>query len=107
MNTNCEAFQLLVALVERFAEDVNGSGREFVFMIFPGRDSDVWGGGVPTYQPRLDRLGDRIVLDLADPLSRAPEIGPANLRKLLHYSADANRVVAHAMRDLAIEKGWL
>lgn len=107
MNTRYEGFGLLVALIEEFAAKVRRSGREFVFMIFPTRDSDVWGSGARTYQPLLERLEGLAVIDLADALSRAPEIHPDNLREIVHYSAESNRVAAGAVQRLAVDKGWL
>ncbi len=109
MNAESEGFRLLVRLVDRFARVAEADGRQFVFMIFPGNDSDIWGPGRPVYQPLLDELSGRHeVLDLRAALRQDRRVTPANLRKPgRHYGVEANLTVAHALHRLAIDRGWL
>jgi len=109
LNTDSEAFEVLVALIERFAALAEQRGQAFVLVIFPARNGDIWGADVPTYQPLLDRLAGRHrVLDLAGPLRDDPAVTPENLRReSRHFGPEANATLARAMRDLAITEGWL
>lgn len=109
LNTDSEAFAVLVSVIERFAEIAEERGQQFVLVIFPARDADIWSDSPPAYQPLLDALDDRhIVLDLAGPLRDDPAVTPANLRRASrHYGPEANATLARAMQHLAIDQGWL
>lgn len=108
-NTSSEAYRVLLALVDRFAELAEARGQHFVLLIFPSRDSDIWGDGPPVYQPLLDDLdGRHLVLDLAGTLRADPTLAPDNLRKTSnHYGVAANAAVGRAVRDFAIDQGWI
>ena len=98
LNPEGEGFALVVALVRRFAAEVHRSGHEFLFVMFPTRDRDIWGDEPPAYAPLLAELGDLPVLDLADALRADPALAPENLwRPSRHYSAAANETVARAI----------
>ena len=111
LNTDSEAFAVLVALVERFARGAGERGQHAVLMIFPGRESDVWGEPPRTYQPLLERaagLASLHVLDLADALRRDGAVSPANwLEPSRHFGPEANHTVALALRELVLAEGWL
>lgn len=98
LNPESEGFRLLVALVRQFAAEVQGTGRQFLFVIFPARDRDIWGEDPPAYAPLLAALDDLPVLDLAEALRADPALGPENLwQPGRHYSAEANVAVARAV----------
>ena len=107
-NTNSEAFAVLIAIVDRFAALAASRGQQFVLMIFPTRDEDIWRDGPKAYRPLIEAVDHRFtVLDLADALRADPALTPGNLRKIVHYGPEANRIVARAVLQLVIEHGWL
>jgi hypothetical protein len=109
MNPDSDAFELLVAIVKRFAQIAQARGQHFVFMLFPDESEDIWGDGARSYQPLLDRLeGDVRIVDLADALREDASVTAENMRRPgRHYGPEANRTVARAVRRELLDNGWL
>jgi hypothetical protein len=108
MNEDAEAFGLLVALIRRFAAEVEGAGARFLLVVFPRRESDVWRSAPPAYQPLLRALEDLWVVDLAEALAQSFQGDPRALYAPgEHYSAAGNEVVARALLDALRERGLL
>ena len=99
MNTHSEPFGLMVAIVRRFDRLAGAGGCRFTLMIFPTRDSDIWGPGPRVYQPLVDALAETDILDLADALRDDPGVTPVNMRMPnRHYAPQTNGAVARALR---------
>ena len=108
MNRDSEAFHILVQIVRTFAREVVANGETFVFVIFPMRDADIWGGGRRSYATLVEALPDITILDLADPLRADPQVTPATMRAPNnHYSGLANRTTARALVELLRTRGLL
>ena len=98
MNVESEAFQVLLAIVRQFEQKVLDSGRHFIFVIFPSRDSDVWGDGSPSYAPLMERLPDTWIVELGPQLARDARLAPENLRAPgRHLSGLTNGSVAQIL----------
>jgi hypothetical protein len=109
MNTDSEAFEILVAIVERFSRVAEQRGQLFALMIFPSNVEDIWGASTRSYQPLLDRLSDDVhIIDLAESLVDDPAITRTNLQRPGgHYGPEANQVVAKTVHRELIGYGWL
>jgi hypothetical protein len=109
MNTDSEAFEILIAIVERFARVAEQRGQHFIFVIFPGNVDDIWGAGMRSYQPLVDRLSDDVrIIDLSDTLRDDPAITLTNLQRPGgHYGPEANLAVAKTIHRKLIDYGWL
>ncbi len=108
MNPDSDGFALLVALVKRFRSEVEAAGRDFLFVIFPGRREDIWGEGPRSYARLVSALEGTWVLDLADALADDPAISPEILYAPLgHLGPEANRTFARAVRNSLRSRGWL
>jgi hypothetical protein len=98
MNTDSEAFRLLVALVRTFSQEVTRSGRTFLLVTFPVGPGEIWGSEPLGYTPLLDALPHVRILDLAQALRADPALTPeAALMPSQHYSPAANATAARAI----------
>lgn len=109
MNPDSEALPLLVALVSRFADEVEAAGSAFAVVVLPHRRSDLFGSGAPSYAALLDRLDGVRVIDLATSLKAAFARDPDALYAPGgHYSAAGNEVVARRLGRALLDgdAGW-
>lgn len=109
MNTDSEAFEVLVAIVRRSAQVAETRGQHFAFMIFPVNTHDIWGSRNRSFQPLLDRLASDVrIIDLADALRKDTTVTAKNLQRPgSHYGPEANRTVARAVHNELLENGLL
>ena len=78
MNSEHEAFQLVVALIRRFEKNVQEAGGAFVLLVYPTRNSDIWGPGQPVYTPLIEGLPNIQIVDVADEISADPRLNPSS-----------------------------
>ena len=98
---NSEAFQVTLAVLSRFYQEVLSHSSKPVILLLPdSRDVKRTIEGLPShYQPLLEALKDRKmkVLDAAEAFADEPTSLPITrfFLKEGHYSGEGNRVVAH------------
>jgi hypothetical protein len=98
MNVDSEAFRVLVKLIARFQDRVEESGNRFLLLIFPGRDTDIWGKGVPAYAPLVEALPNTWIVELGPQMADDPALAREGARAPGgHLTAAANRAIARAL----------
>ena len=109
LNPSVESFKVAVAILDRFAADVESEGATSVVALWaePATVERSRRGQPPTYQPLREALEARGIayLDTADAFRDAPGEWQAWFHDEIHFSAAGNRIVAEwlgqRLRELA------
>lgn len=111
-NTNSEAFQLQVALIERFAEEVRRRGARPLVLLLPDLEavSSLKEGDPASYHPLSDALRER-GLEVMDGLQSFGEVDQRSdvagwfvVEGHGHYSAEGNRKIAAWLCEELVER---
>lgn len=98
-----EAFEVLVAVLARFAEQARRDGSSPLVVVFPYQDeiTSRRDGEPKVHAPLLEALAERDVptLDLTDPLAGQSRRGQLGSLLRMHYTRQGNAVVARALAE--------